>query len=80
MEKDIRGFDLRVDNFRTQLSNIINNANLPSSIIFFVLKDVLSEVNNLYIMSAQQQYQKFCEEAQAQQEEENSSSDNDQID
>ena len=78
MEKDIRGFDLRVDNFKTQIANVINNANLPSSIIFFVLKDILSEVNNLYIKSAQQQYQKFCEDAQ--QEEEKSSSDDDQID
>lgn len=62
--KDIRGFDLRVDNLRTQLANVINSANLPSSVVFFVLKDVLMEVNNLYILDAKNQYQQFCEEAQ----------------
>lgn len=62
--KDIRGFDLRVDNLRTQLANVINGANLPSSVVFFVLKDVLMEVNDLYILDAKNQYQQFCEEAQ----------------
>lgn len=62
--KEIRGFDLKVDNFRTQLANVINMANLPASVIFFVLKDVLMEVNDLYILNAKNQYQQFCEEAQ----------------
>lgn len=65
MEKNNEmGFDLRVDNFRTQLINIINNANLPPSIIFFVLKDTLIEVNNLYTSNAQQQYKQFCEKTE----------------
>lgn len=77
--KDIRGFDLKVDNFRTQLANVINMANLPASVIFFVLKDVLMEVNDLYILNAKNQYQQFCEEAQEEfkkQNEEEEESDN----
>mgnify|MGYP007087791384 CR=1 FL=1 len=47
-EKDTRGFDLKTEHFKTQLINIINGANLPPAMIFYILKDTLAEVKDLY--------------------------------
>ena len=41
--KDIRGFDLQVDNFKQQLISLINQSNMPSVIIYYVLKDLILE-------------------------------------
>lgn len=79
-EKDTRGFDLKTEHFKTQLINIINGANLPPAMIFYILKDTLAEVKDLYDNTVSQQYQLFCEEAtkenkQKEEEEKDSSSD-----
>lgn len=82
MEKDIRGFDLKVEHLRIQLANIINNSNLPSSVVFFVLKDVMTEVELLYHNASNKQYEDFCNQAneneqEVKKEEQSSSSSND---
>ena len=35
-------------NFRKQIENIINQSGLPIDAIYFVLKDVLAEVSEIY--------------------------------
>ena len=45
--KDLRGYDLRADNFKTQLLNIINGSNLPSFAVMYILKDTLNEVEEI---------------------------------
>lgn len=87
MEQDTRGFDLKADNFQTQLSSIINESNLPISIIYYILKDCCNQAQILFTQEANKQYQQFCREAEeeritlqqqkAKEEEENSSSSND---
>ena len=79
LEKDTRGFDLRVENFRTQLIQSLNNSNLPISIILYILKELCNEASLEYDRIVNQQYKEFCEEAkkELQTEEENSSSSND---
>lgn len=80
---DNRGFDLRVDNFKTQLINMLNESNLPISTIMYIIKDVFYDVSAEYNRIVNQQYKDFCEEAKkeseqkAKEEEENSSSSND---
>lgn len=80
---DNRGFDLKVDNFRTQLINMLNGSGLPISTIMYIMKDVYYDVSTEYNRIVNQQYKDFCEEAkkeseqQAKEEEENSSSSND---
>lgn len=59
--KDIRGFDLQVDNFKQQLISLINQSNMPSVIIYYVLKDLLLESENLYNNTVSKQYTDFCE-------------------
>lgn len=78
-EKDTRGTDLKIENFRTQLTQIINSANLPAGVIYYIIKDILTEVNELHVNQINIQYQQFCEEAQEEfkkQNEEEESSDN----
>lgn len=68
MENDIRGIDLKADNFKNQLIQIISGSNLPSSLIMYILKDMLNEVSILYTQSAAKQYEDFCIAAQQEQE------------
>lgn len=78
-EKDTRGTDLKIENFRTQLTQIINSANLPAGVVYYIIKDILTEVNELHVNQINIQYQQFCEEAQEEfkkQNEEKESSDN----
>lgn len=62
-EEDIRGSNLRVDNLRVGLANIINNCNLPIGVVYFILKDVLTEVYSLYSNEASREYKVFCEQS-----------------
>lgn len=86
MEKDIRGIDLKADNFKTQLISIVNNSNLPPSLIMYILKDIYEEVVGLYNKSVSQQYEEMCEmakkekEAAAQEDNESAVADSDNID
>ena len=48
-------------NFRKQIENIINQSGLPIDAIYFVLKDVLAEVSEIY----QKEMSKEDEEAAA---------------
>lgn len=85
MEKDIRGIDLKADNFKTQLINIINNSNLPPSLIMYILKDTYEEVVDLYNKTVSQQYNQMCEmvkekEAAVQENDESAAADSDNID
>ena len=87
MEQDTRGFDLKVDNFQTQLSSVINESNLPISTIYYILKDYCAQAQILFNQQSAQQYKIFCDEAnkereeqlkkQQVEEEQNSSSSND---
>lgn len=63
--KDLRGFDLRADNFKTQLNNLINESNLIPSIVLYILKDTTREIEQLYNQAVSYQYQQFCEAAKA---------------
>lgn len=63
--KDLRGFDLRADNFKTQLNNLINESNLTPSIVLYILKDTTREIEQLYNQAVSYQYQQFCEAAKA---------------
>lgn len=79
MKKDIRGIDLKADNFKTQLISLINDSNLPSSLVMYILKDMLNEVSVLYTQSAANQYEEFCKAA-AQENDEPAAADSDNID
>ena len=68
-EKDTRGYDLRAENFRMQLNNLISNSNLYPSTIYYMLKDTLLQIENLYNQAVDLQYKKFCDENKEQEEE-----------
>ena len=63
--KDLRGLDLRADNFKTQLNLLINDSNLIPSLILYILKDTTKEIEQLYNQAVSYQYQQFCEAAKA---------------
>lgn len=60
-DKDLRGLDLRAEHFRTRLNLLINESNLIPSLVLYILKDVVREVENLYNQSVDIQYKRFCE-------------------
>lgn len=83
--EDTRGIDLKADNFKTQLTLVINKSNLPPSLVLYILKDIYYEVNDLYKQSVSKQYQDFCEtekeeQTAAQENDELAAADSDNID
>lgn len=62
-DEDIRGLDLRVEHFRLQLDNLINDAHLSAGTVLYILKDYVNGVQNVYNQSVNAQYQIFCEES-----------------
>lgn len=59
-EKDLRGLDLRADNFKTQLNLLINESNLVPSMVLYILKDCVREIELLYNQAVSYQYEEFC--------------------
>ena len=70
-EQDLRGYDLKADNFKNQLLQLINNSNLNISTIYYIVKDVCRDLQDLFNQMASQQYKEFCEEVNKQQENNN---------
>lgn len=73
MEKEIRGINLQIDNFKTEMVNLINESNLPIAVVYYVLKDVFLEVESLYNNTAAAEYQDFCDKAIKEEQEKNKS-------
>lgn len=58
-----QGFDLKVESFQARMAALINNSDLPMSIIVYVLKDYYNQTYVLYQKSVEKQYTEFCNEA-----------------
>ena len=58
--EDLRKDNLRIDNFKTALVREIAASHLSVGIIYYVLKDTLNEIENLYTQQANQEYKEFC--------------------
>lgn len=58
-------------NFRKQIENIINQSGLPIDAIYFVLKDVLAEVSEIYQKEMAKEDQEAAAAAQEKEDEEN---------
>jgi hypothetical protein len=65
-----QGFDLRVESFQARLAALINNADLPTSMIMYILKDYYNQIYTLYQKNVDRQYAEFCEEANKEKEQE----------
>ena len=57
-------------NFRKQIENIINQSGLPIDAIYFVLKDVLAEVSEIYQKEISKEDQEAAAAAQEKEEDE----------
>ena len=57
-------------NFRKQIENIINQSGLPIDAIYFVLKDVLAEVSEIYQKEMSKEDQEAAVAAQEKEEDE----------
>ena len=57
-------------NFRKQIENIINQSGLPIDAIYFVLKDVLAEVSEIYHKEMSKEDQEAAAAAQEKEEDE----------
>lgn len=65
MEEDNRGLALKMDNLNTWITNDINQSNLQIGEIYYVLKSIFKEIENLYIKQAETEYKEFCEKTKA---------------
>lgn len=68
--EDKRGYDLRVDNFKSQLLNVINNSNINISTAYYVVKDICTILENNFNRMVDEQYQQFCNDAKQEAKEE----------
>lgn len=57
-------------NFRKQIENIVNQSGLPIDAIYFVLKDVLAEVSEIYQKEMSKEDQEAAAAAQEKEEDE----------
>ena len=74
--KDSRGYNLKADNFRQNVCNIINSSGLMISDVYYILKDIVQEVTGLYDQQVELEYKQFCDEENKRlQEEENNTED-----
>ena len=65
MEEDIRGISLKMDNLNASITRDINMSNLQIGEIYYVLKSIFKDVENLYNKQAEAEYKEFCEKANA---------------
>lgn len=58
MEQNI---NLMIEDFKDNLINMINNAGFPPSIVYYILKDVYSNVESSYFSYLRQQKRQVAE-------------------
>ena len=83
-DKDLRKENLRIDNLRNMITRDINIANLPIGTVYYILKDALNEIGDLFTEQANKEYKEFCdlmnkEVAEVDQTNEGSSSDAEEL-
>jgi len=63
MEEDIRKPSLKIDNFNSSIIRDINMSGLQVGEIYYVLKSIFKDIENLYNKQVEAEYKEFCEEA-----------------
>ena len=51
-----------IDIFKTNIANVISTSQLPVGIIYYVFKDILTEIKDLYNETVQEETQKLQEQ------------------
>lgn len=65
MEEDFRKPSLKIDNFNSSLVRDINMSGLQIGEIYYVLKSIFKDVENLYNQQVEAEYKEFCDKANA---------------
>lgn len=73
--KDSRGYNLKADNFRQNVCNVINSSGLMISDVYYILKDIVQEVTGLYNQQVELEYKQFCDEENKRLEKQNNTED-----
>lgn len=60
-DKDLRKENLRIDNLRNMITRDVNMSNLPIGTVYYILKDVLNEIGDLFTEQANKEYKEFCD-------------------
>lgn len=66
-----QGFDLKVESFQARMAALINNADLPTSVIMYILKDYYNQIYTLYQRDVERQYADFCKETNKEEKDDN---------
>jgi len=68
MEKTI---NIKIEEIKNELFNIVNNSGLPFSAIYYLFKDFMNDLTNAYNETLNNEYQRYKEEEQKESENEN---------
>ena len=60
-DNDLRKENLRIDNLRNMITRDINMANLPIGTVYYILKDALNDIGNLFTEQANKEYKELCD-------------------
>lgn len=60
-DNDLRKENLRIDNLRNMITRDINMSNLPIGTVYYILKDALNEIGDLFTEQANKEYKEFCD-------------------
>lgn len=59
--KDLRKENLRIDNLRNMITRDVNMSNLSIGTVYYILKDILNEIGDLFTEQANKEYKEFCD-------------------
>lgn len=65
MEEDIRKENLKIQHLESMILRDINDSNLQVGPVYFVLKSILKDVENIYNKQVETEYKEFCDAANA---------------
>lgn len=65
MEEDTRKENLKIQHLKDMVLRDINDAHLEAGIVYYIMKDIIRDVENIYNEQVQIEYKEFCDEANA---------------
>ena len=54
----------QINFFKKNIANVIGNSQLPVGVLYYILKDVMRDIENLYEDALQKEAEEICKEAE----------------
>ena len=63
--QDNIGFNIYLYNFKNNMVNIINNSGLPVGVVYYIMKDLLNDIQNAYENTLKKEKEEIIAEEKA---------------